>query len=119
MKPPSETGLQPVPGHDGWFWWRRRRDGLVYARRGRTAVRAHNFTALLAKIRKMEGISVDQQIAELEHLFPGSGWVFGKVWQSVQSGPDKRNLTAQRDGVLLAAPDVPSLAEKIRHEEGR
>ena len=59
----------------------------------------------------------DGQIAELEHLFPDSGWVFGKVWQSANSRPDALSLTARRGGVLLAAPDVPSLAEKIRHEE--
>lgn len=59
----------------------------------------------------------DEQIAELEHLFPGAGWVFGTVWQSANSRPDAKNLTARKGGVLLAAPDVPSLAEKIRHEE--
>lgn len=60
---------------------------------------------------------MDQQIAELEHLFAGRGWRFGSVWQSAASGPDAKNLTAARDGVLLAAPDVPTLAEKIRREE--
>jgi hypothetical protein len=59
----------------------------------------------------------DQRIAELQHLFPRSGWVFGTVARS--EPPPGVNLTATRDGVLLAAPDVPSLAEKVRHEEGR
>ena len=60
---------------------------------------------------------MSDQIAELEHLFKGHGWLFGKVWQSANSRPDVVSLTARRGGVLLAAPDVPSLAEKIRHEE--
>lgn len=61
---------------------------------------------------------MDDQITELEHLFP-DGWVFGKVWQTANSGPDAVNLTARRvsDGVLLAAQTVPALAEKIRREE--
>ena len=60
---------------------------------------------------------MEDQIAELEHLFPGSGWLFGTVWQSANSGPDARSLTARKDGVLLADPTVPGLAEKIRNEE--
>ena len=59
------------------------------------------------------------EVAELEHLFPGSGWVFGTMWRSVPSGPDRRNLTARRGGVLLSAADVPALAELVRHEEER
>lgn len=64
---------------------------------------------------------MEDQIAQLEHLFPDAGWVFGTIWQSANSGPDARSLTARRksDGVLLADPTVPGLAEKIRHEEER
>jgi hypothetical protein len=62
---------------------------------------------------------VEDQIAQLEHLFPDSGWVFGTMWQSANSRPDARSLTARRGDVLLADPTVPGLAEKIRHEEER
>lgn len=60
---------------------------------------------------------MDDQITELERLFPGKGWVFGKRWVPANSGPDARNLTARRGTVLLAALTVPALAEKIRSEE--
>jgi hypothetical protein len=56
-KPPSGHEPQPVAAWPGWFWWRGV-NGLLYARRPRTSppkvVRAHNFTALLAAIRKAE-----------------------------------------------------------------
>src|SRR5215475_8690866 len=48
---------QPVAAWPGWVWWRGV-NGLLYARRPRTSppkvARAHNFTALLAAIRKAE-----------------------------------------------------------------
>ena len=48
---------QPVAAWPGWVWWRGV-NGLLYARKPRTSpprvARAHNFTALLAAIRKME-----------------------------------------------------------------
>ena len=54
---PTEHEPQPVPGHPGWVWWPGVA-GLRYARRPRTSppvvVRAHNWTALLAAIRKAE-----------------------------------------------------------------
>lgn len=62
-------------------------------------------------------VAMDQQIAELEHLFAGRGWRFGSVWQSAGSGPDARSLTASKGGVLLAGHTVAGLAEKIRREE--
>jgi hypothetical protein len=56
-KPPSEPEPQPVPDHPGWFWWQGVA-GLLYARRPRSTppivVRAHNFTALLGRIRAEE-----------------------------------------------------------------
>jgi hypothetical protein len=58
-----------------------------------------------------------EQVADLERLFPGSGWVFGVVWVPVNSGPDARQLTARRGGVTLAAADVPGLAEQVRRAE--
>jgi hypothetical protein len=60
---------------------------------------------------------MDDRIGELERMFPDSGWVFGVVWRSANSGPDARNLTARRGGVLLVAPTVPGLAEKVRRAE--
>jgi hypothetical protein len=54
---------------------------------------------------------------EIEAEFPE--WRIGSVWQSAGSGPDRRNLTASRNGVLLAAPDAALLREKIRHEEAQ
>ena len=62
---------------------------------------------------------MDKQVAELERLFEGSGWVFGTRWQSANSGPDAKNLTARRGNVLLTAMTVPALAQKIRHEEAQ
>ena len=59
----------------------------------------------------------DPRIAELERLFEGQGWVFGKSWLTANSGPDWRNLTAMKGVVVLVAPDVASLAEKIRRAE--
>jgi hypothetical protein len=44
-------------------------------------------------------------------------WRFGSVWASAASGPDKRRLTAYRDGVLLSAWNAAELAGKLRHEE--
>ncbi len=52
---------------------------------------------------------------ELRDAFPE--WRFGTVWASAASGPDKRRLTASRDGVLLTAWNRFELAEKIRWEE--
>jgi hypothetical protein len=55
---PSETQPQPVPDHPGWVWWPGIA-GLVYAKHANgidppVVVRAHNFTALLARIRAAE-----------------------------------------------------------------
>jgi len=58
-----------------------------------------------------------EDVTALAAQFPG--WRIGTIWQSAGSGPDARNLTASRDGVLLAAADAESLAAKIRHEEAR
>jgi hypothetical protein len=60
---------------------------------------------------------MDDRLAELRHLFAGTGWVFGTVARS--EPPPGVNLTAQRGAVLLAAPGVAALAEKIRREEAR
>ena len=57
MTEPDETDPQPVAAWPGWVWWRGV-GGLLYARRPKTSppavVSAHNFTALLACIRKQE-----------------------------------------------------------------
>ena len=54
MAAPTEDEPGPVPGYEGWFWWRGVA-GLIYARYPRSSppmvVRAHNFTALLGRIR--------------------------------------------------------------------
>ena len=57
----------------------------------------------------------DSDVTALAAEFPS--WRIGSVWQTAASRPDARNLTASRDGVLLAAPTVAGLREKIRHEE--
>lgn len=44
-------------------------------------------------------------------------WRFGSVWASACSGPDRRRLTAYRDGVLLTAWSAAGLREKIAYEE--
>jgi hypothetical protein len=55
---PSEHSPQPVPGHPGWVWWPGV-NGHPYAKHPNgihppVVVRAHNFTALLARIRAAE-----------------------------------------------------------------
>ena len=117
---PLSRDEQLVPGHPGWVWWRAR-DGHPCARRpGMPVLQAPYWTVLLVKIGEADGEgAMRDQIAELERRFPDGGWVFGTVWQSANSRPDARNLTARRlsDGTLLTAPDVPSLAQAIRREE--
>lgn len=115
---PTEANPQQVVAWPGWVWWRDRH-GIPHARRGALEVSAPStrFTGLLEEIRRAEGARVRDEIAELEHLFPGSGWVFGSIWRSAASGPDHRNLTARRGTVFLTAADVPSLAALVRHEE--
>lgn len=51
----------------------------------------------------------------LREQFPS--WRFGTTWASAASGPDKRRLTASREGVLLTAWNQFELASKIRREE--
>src|SRR5437763_14424544 len=55
--PPSESDPQPVVAWPGWVWWRDGRDGHPRARNDGTGQRAgaHNFTVLLARIRRAEG----------------------------------------------------------------
>ena len=60
-------------------------------------------------------MDVEPVLERLRAEFPG--WRFGMVWQTANSGPDARSLTASRGGVLLSAPDAAALAEKIRREE--
>lgn len=55
---PEESEAQPVPGHPGWVWWRGV-NGWPYAKCPNgidppVVVKAHNWTALLAAIRKRE-----------------------------------------------------------------
>lgn len=56
-RPPSEHEPQPVPGHQGWFWWQGV-NGMLYARQPGShpprLARAHNWIALLGRIRKAE-----------------------------------------------------------------
>ena len=54
-------------------------------------------------------------LGALRKDFPS--WRIGTAWASAASGPDKRRLTAYRDGVLLSAWDAAELAGKLRHEE--
>lgn len=58
---------------------------------------------------------MDSDIDRLRKQYPG--WRIGSVWASAVSGPDKRRLTASRDGVLLTAWNEHELASKIRREE--
>lgn len=53
VTPPAEGSPQPVVMWPGWSWWRGE-NGTVHARCGERAVQAHNFTSLLARIRKAE-----------------------------------------------------------------
>jgi hypothetical protein len=53
-------------------------------------------------------------IARLREQFPG--WTFGTVWTAAASGPDRRRLTAIRNGVILSAWSAEDLAAAIRRE---
>jgi hypothetical protein len=46
-------------------------------------------------------------------------WRFDSVWATACSGPDKRKLTATRDGVVLSAWSAQLLSFKIEREEER
>ena len=120
MTAPTEDTPQPVAAWPAWSWWREPVDGHPRAGYGLLRVQAHNDMVLMARIRRAEGTTMDERIAELERLFPDSGWVFGSVCQSVAtgSGAAASNLTARKGIMLLAGATVPELAEKIRHEEG-
>jgi hypothetical protein len=54
-------------------------------------------------------------LSQLREQYPG--WRFGSVWASAASGPDKRRLTASRDGILVTAWTAPELREKLGYEE--
>ncbi len=58
---------------------------------------------------------IPSDIDKLRWDFPG--WTFGATWTTVASGPDRRRLTAMKDGILLSAWTAASLAADIRREE--
>lgn len=124
---PSEQEPQPVPGHPRWLWWRGLA-GLVYARRpGGTGppvvVRAHNWTALLGRIRaedaRREGeqvarVALDLERDELERRFPDREvW-----WRPELAAGNGRRITwhSRPRGALnadLHADSAGELAERI------
>jgi hypothetical protein len=53
-------------------------------------------------------------VARLQAQHPD--WLIGSMWAGAATGPDRRLLTAQRRGVLLAAHTPALLSEKIRKE---
>ncbi len=59
--------------------------------------------------------TIPSDLAALRAEFPA--WRFGTIWASAASGPDKRRLTAVKDGILLSAWNAAALSESIRHEE--
>lgn len=54
VTPPTEDCPDPVVMWPGWVWWLDSQDGHPRARSGQLEVQAHNFTALLARIRRAE-----------------------------------------------------------------
>jgi hypothetical protein len=44
-------------------------------------------------------------------------WAIGSVWASANSGPDRRKLTASREGIQLHAWDAAELSRMIAAEE--
>lgn len=47
----------------------------------------------------------------LRHTFPS--WSFASVWNTANSGPDKRRLVAVRGETVLTAWDADSLASQV------
>jgi hypothetical protein len=54
-------------------------------------------------------------LSQLRAEYPA--WRFGTVWATAASGPDKRRLWANRDGILLTAWNAAGLRTQIAHEE--
>lgn len=50
---PTRRDPQPVVAWPGWAWWHE--DGMLHAACAEAEVQAHNFTALLNRIRKVQG----------------------------------------------------------------
>ena len=44
-------------------------------------------------------------------------WAIGAVWAGASSGPDRRKLTASREGIQLHAWDAAGLSRKIAAED--
>ena len=78
----------------------RRRDHHPRARERRTGMSS-------------EGIPDD--LARLRERHPG--WTSRAVWTSAASGPDRRRLTAIREGIILSAWGAAALSESVRREE--
>jgi hypothetical protein len=63
----------------------------------------------------MSGETIPDDLARLRAEFPD--WRFVTMWATAASGPDRRRLTAVKDGILLSAWSAAALSESIRHEE--
>jgi hypothetical protein len=58
---------------------------------------------------------LDTDIGRLQAKHPL--WRIGSVWATAGSGPDKRGLTATREGIQVHAWTEAALSESIAHEE--
>jgi hypothetical protein len=64
----------------------------------------------------LEASSQPPNVARLREQFPS--WTFGTVWATAAIGPDRRQVWAMRDGILLSASTAEALAADIRRETG-
>lgn len=58
---------------------------------------------------------LDTDIARLQAKHPQ--WRIGSVWATAASGPDKRRLTATREGIQVHAWTEAALSASIAYEE--
>jgi hypothetical protein len=59
----------------------------------------------------MEGTDIDR--LKVKHPL----WTIGSVWATAGSGPDRRRLTAWREGIQVHAWTESQLSELIAYEE--
>jgi hypothetical protein len=64
----------------------------------------------------MTGESIPDDLGQLRQQFPG--WTFGALWITAGTGPDRRRLTAMKDGIVLSAWSASDLAAVLRRVEG-
>jgi hypothetical protein len=66
--------------------------------------------------RDLADQAIDEALAVLRDEFAGTDWRFGTVWASL-AGPGVRRITACRGAVLLAAPDLVEMRDKLSRED--